>query len=250
MVSKIVHRNKENAMTGKKIIDSPNTLARMAGILYFLVVLAGISSEIIVGNFIFVPGDITTTVNHITAYESIFRLGFVVSLTRFAVFIFLVLALYKLLRPVNKDWSLVMVAFALVSISIGMVSLLFQYAAPLLLSSNGYSTLFTTDQWHAQALFFINMQMLGDKASQILAVWLLPLGYLIYKSGFFPKILGVLMVIAGLGYVTDFLVFFLLPNLNWQVAGFAFLGELPFPLWLLMKGVNVEQWRSRALEAA
>lgn len=237
-------------MTDKKVMESPNKLARMTGVLYFLVILTGVASEIMVHNFIIVPGDITTTVNHITAYESIFRLGFVISLTRFAVFIFMVLALYKLLRPVNKDWSLVMVAFALVSISIGMVSLLFQYAAPLLLSSNGYSTLFTTDQWHAQVLFFINMQMLGDKASQILVVWLLPLGYLIYKSGFFPKILGVLMVIAGWGYVTDFLVFFLLPNLNWQVAGFAFLGELPFPLWLLMKGVNVEQWRSRALEAA
>jgi hypothetical protein len=143
-----------------------------------------------------------------------------------------------------------MVAFALVSISIGMVSLLFQYAAPLLLSGNGYSTLFTTDQWYAQVLFFINMQKMGDKAAQILAVWLLPLGCLIYKSGFFPKILGVLMVIAGLGYVTDFLVFFLLPNLNWQVAGLAFLAELPFIIWLLIKGVNVEQWKSRALETA
>ena len=143
-----------------------------------------------------------------------------------------------------------MAVFALVSISIGMVSLLFQYAAPLLLSSNSYSTLFSINQWHAQVLFFTNMQMLGDKASQILAVWLLPLGCLMYKSGFFPKILGVLMVIAGLGYVTDFLIFFLLPNLDWQVAGFAFLGELPFPLWLLMKGVNIEQWRSRTLEEA
>jgi hypothetical protein len=162
----------------------------------------------------------------------------------------MVLALYRLLRPVNKDWSLAMVACALVSIAIGMVSLLFQYAAPLLLSSNGYSTLFTTDQWQAQVLFFINLQMLGDKASQILAVWLLPLGFLVYKSGFFPKILGVLMVIAGLGYVTDFLAFFLLPNLNWQVAGFAFLGELPFLFWLLIKGVNVERWKSRTLEAA
>ena len=237
-------------MTDKKLVESPDKLARMTGILYFLVILLGVASEIMVRNFIFVPGDITTTVNHITAYESIFRLGFVISLTRFAVFIFMVLALYQLLRPVNKDWSLVMAAFALVSISIEMVSLLFQYAAPLLLISNGYSTLFTTDQWHAQVLFFINMQMLGDKASQILAIWLLPFGYLIYKSGFFPRILGVLMVMAGLGYVTDFLVFFLLPNLNWQVAGFAFLGELPFPLWLLIKGVNVEQWRSRALESA
>jgi hypothetical protein len=237
-------------MTDKKVKESSNKLARMTGILYFLVILAGVASEIMVRNFIIVPGDITTTVNHITDYESIFRLGFVIGLTRFAVFILLVLALYKLLGPVNKDWSLIMVAIAMVSISIGMVSLLFQFAAPLLLSSNGYSTLFTTDQWHAQVLFFINLQMLGDKASQILAVWLLPLGYLIYKSGFFPRILGVLMMIAGWGYVIDFLIFFLLPNHHWQVAGFAFLAELPFPVWLLLKGINVEPWKSCALEAA
>jgi hypothetical protein len=241
---------RESAMTDKKIMESPNKLARMTGILYFLVILTGVASEIMVHNFIIVPGDITTTVNHITVYEAIFRLGFVTSLARFVVFIFMVLALYKLFKPVNRDASLVMLALALVSIAIGMVSLLFQYAAPLLLSSNGYSTLFTTDQWQAQVLFFINLQMLGDKASQILAVWLLPLGYLIYKSGFFPRILGVLMVMAGLGYVTDFLIFFLLPNLNWQVAGFAFLAELPFPFWLLIKGVNVERWKSRTLEAA
>ena len=237
-------------MTEKKIMGSPNKLARMTGILYFLVILAGVVSEIMVRNFIIVPGDITTTVKHITSYDSVFRIGFVISLTRFVIFILLVLALYKLLGPVNKDWSLIMVAIALVSISIGMVSLLFQYAAPLLLSSNSYSTLFTTDQWHAQGLFFINLQMLGDKASQILTVWLLLLGYLIYKSGYFPKLLGVLMMIAGLGYVTDFLIFFLLPNLNWQVAGFAFLAELPFPLWLLVKGVNYEKWKSRTLDPA
>ena len=237
-------------MTDQKDMESPNKLARMTGILYCLVILAGVASEIMVHNFIIVPGDIATTVNHITAYESVFRLGFVISLARFAVFIFMVLALYKLLRPVNKDGALVMVAFALVSISIGMVSLLFQYAAPLLLSHSDYSTLFTTDQWQAQVQFFINLQRLGDKAAQILTVWLLPLGYLIYKSGFLPKTLGALMVMAGVGYVTDFLVFFLLPNLNWQVAGLAFLAELPFPLWLLMKGVNVERWKSRPLEVA
>jgi hypothetical protein len=88
---------------------------------------------------------------------------------------------------------------------------------------------------------------MGDKASQILAIWLLPLGYLIYRSGFFPKILGVLMVIAGAGNMIDFLAFFLLTNLNWQIAGFAFLAELPFPLWLLLKGVNLEKGRRHAL---
>jgi hypothetical protein len=237
-------------MTDKKVMGSPSRLARMTGILYFLVILTGVASEAIARNFIIVPGDIATTVYRITAYEWMFRLAFVISLARFAVLVLMVLALYRLLGPVNKDWSLVMVALALLSIPIGMVSLLFQYAAPLLLSSSGYSTLFTTEQWHAQVLFFIDMQTLGDKASQSLAIWLLPLGYLIYKSGFLPRTLGVLMVIAGWGYVTDLLVFFLLPNLNWQIAGFAFLAELPFPCWLLMKGVNVERWRNRAVEAA
>ncbi len=237
-------------MIDKIAMELPNKLARMTGILYLLVFLLGVASEGIAHNLIIIPGDITATVNNITAYEPIFRLGFVISLTRFSVFIFMVLAHYKLLRPVNKDWSLAMVAIALVSISIGMVSLLFQYAAPLLLSSNGYSTLFNADQWHAQVQFFISLQMLGDKANQILAVWLLPLGYLIYRSGFFPKILGVLIMIAGWGYVTDFLIFFLLPHLNWQVAGFAFLAELPLPLWLLLKGVKVEQWKNHALKEA
>jgi hypothetical protein len=232
-------------MFNKKAMESPNKLARTTGILYLLVILLGVASEGIVHNLIIVPGDIAATVNHITAYEPIFRFGFIISLARFVVFIFLVLALYRLLQPVNKDWSLVMLVVALVSVSIGMVSLLFQYAAPLLLSGNGYSTFFVTDQWHAQVLFFINMQVMGDKASQILSIWLLPLGYLINRSGFFPKILGVLLVIAGCGYVIDFLAFFLLPNLNWQVAGYAFLAELPFPFWLLIKGVNVEQWRRR-----
>ncbi len=237
-------------MTNQKIMEAPNRLARLTGVLYLLVILLGVASEIMVRNFVIVPGDIAATINHITAYESIFRLGFVISLTRFVVFIFMVLALYKLFRPINKDLSLVMLALALVSIAIGMVSLLFQYAAPLLLSHGGYSTVFTTDQWQAQVQFFINLQILGDKAAQILTVWLLPLGYLIYQSGFLPKILGVLMVMAGLGYVTDFLIFFLLPSLNWQVAGVAFLEELPFPLWLLIKGVHVKPWKSRALEAA
>ena len=236
-------------MADKKNMESPSRLARMTGILYFLVILTGVSSEILVHNF-FVPGDIAATVNRIMAHEAIFRLAFVISLTRYAILILLVLALYKLLRSVDKDLALVMVAFALVGISIGMVSLLFQFAAPLMLNSSGYSTLFTTDKWHAQVQFFIDMQVWGDRASQILSVWLLPLGFLIYRSGFVPKIFGILMVIAGLGYLADFLIFFLLASLNLQVAALAFLGELPFPFWLLIKGVNVEQWKSRALEAA
>ena len=219
-------------------MGSLNKLARTTGILYFLVILTGVAGEILVRNALFVPGNIAATVDNIMAHEFIFRLGFVISLTRFVIFILLVLALGKMFGPVNKDWSMIMVVIALVSITIGMAGLLFQYAAPLLLIGNGYSTSFTTDQWYAQVQFFIDLQVQADKASQILSVWLLPLGYLIYKSGYFPKLLGILMVAAGLGYVTDFLIFYLFPYLDWQVAGIAFLGELLFPLWLLIKGVK------------
>jgi hypothetical protein len=119
-----------------------------------------------------------------------------------------------------------------------MVSLLFEFAAPILLTSSGYWAVFPVGQWHSQVQLNIDLQIQGDRASQILAIWLLPVAYLIFKSGSFPKILAILMAIAGLGYVLDALVFILLPSLNWQVAGFAFLGELPFPLWLLFRGVK------------
>lgn len=227
-------------MTNTNIMESPKKLARLTGILYLLVILAGITCEIINQNFIVVPGYISATVDNILAHGLIFRLGFVISLVRFIVFILLVLALHKIFRPVNQDLSQVMIVIALVGIVIGMVILLFQYAAPLLLSSPDYSTFFSTDQLHAQIGLFLNLQKFGDKTSQILSIWLLPLGYLLYKSGFLPKVFGVLMVIAGLGYVADFLVYILFPNLGWQIAGFAFLAELPFPLWLLIKGLNTE----------
>jgi len=227
-------------MVDERSVDSHSKLARKTGILYLLVILAGIVNEILVGNSLFVSGDSLATVNNILVHEFAFRAGFVVSLVRFVFFILMVLALYTLFRSVDQHWSMVMATFALVSISIGMVSLLFEFAAPLLMSSSDYSSIFPVEQWHAQVQFFIDMQMFGDKASQVLAVWLLPLAFLIYKSGFFPKILAILMMAAGLGYVLDFLVFILLPGLNWQLAGFAFLGELPFPLWLLIRGAKIK----------
>ncbi len=220
------------------VAESPSKLARITGILYFLVILAGITCEIINQNFIVILGDINATISNILSHGSIFRLSFIISLVRFIIFILLVLALYKIFRPVNQDLSLVMVVIALAAIIIGMVILLFQYAAPLLLTSSNYSTYFPTNQWQAQIGFFLNLQKFGDKACQIFSIWLLPLGYLIYKSGITPKILGVLMVIAGLGYVSDFLIFTLIPNLHFQIAGVAFLAELPFPLWLLIKGLK------------
>ncbi|MGD8491507.1 MAG: DUF4386 domain-containing protein, partial [Anaerolineae bacterium] len=159
-------------------------------------------------------------------------------------------ALYKLFGQVNRDVAAAMVAFGLVSVAVSMVALVFEFSAPLLLTSSDYSTLLTTDQWLAQVQFFINMQVHADKAAQILSLWVILLGFLMFKSGYFPKLLGILMMVAGVGYMAEFLVFFLLPQLDVQIAGVAFLAEVAFPFWLLIKGVNVEQWKSRALDPA
>jgi hypothetical protein len=231
-------------------MNSINKTARMAGLLYLIIFITGIFAELYVRNSLIVPGDAVTTVNNIRASESLFRLGFVISLIRQTLLILLPLVLYKLLKPVNKDHASLMVVFALVSIPIGMLSLLNQLAALLLLSGAGYSTVFAADQLHAQVMFFLDLQVQGGMISQLLAVWLLPLGYLIYKSGFLPKFLGALLMIACFGYLIDFAIFFLFPKFNLQISLFTFWGEMLFPLWLLIKGVNVEQWQKRALESA
>ena len=224
---------------------SPNRLVRWTGILYLLVVGCGIVSEILVRNIVFIPGDLAASVEQITTYGIIFRLSYIIILARLVFLTLLVLSLYKLFGPVNRDVAVVMVTFVLISNAVTMVSLLFQFAAPLVLTNGDYSTLFTTDQWLAQVQFFIDMQVQGDKAAQIFTLWVILLGFLMYKSGYVPKLLGILMMIAGVGYMADFLVFFLLPQLDVQLAGLAFLAEVAFPFWLLIKGIDVEVWKSR-----
>ena len=89
-----------------------------------------------------------------------------------------------------------------------------------------------------------------NTAIKTLAMLFIVLGFLMYKSGSFAKLLGILMILAGVAYMADFLVFFLLPQLDVQLAGLAFLAEVPFPFWLLIKGIDVEVWKSRLPEKA
>lgn len=143
-----------------------------------------------------------------------------------------------------------MVALALVSIPITMLNQLNQFAALMLLSGADYLTVFTADQLQAQVMFFLDLSETGVFIVQIFwGLWLLPFGYLVYKSGFLPKILGVLLMIGCFGYVIDFLTFFLLPNFDATISEFTGFGEILILFWLLIRGVNVEQWEKRALES-
>ncbi len=238
-------------MITKEKTNSINKTARVAGFLYLLVAVMGAFSILYVPSTLIVPGDATTTANNIMASESLFRLGFVSGLITQTIQILLVLVLYQLLKPVNKNHALLMVIFALVGVPIAMLNMLNQSVALLLLSSADYLTVFEAGQLQALMMLFLDLQEHGVFIASIFwGLWLLPLGYLVFKSGYIPRILGILLIIGGLGYLIDFVTFFLFPNFDATISQFTFLGELLLPLWLLIKGVDVEQWEKRALESA
>jgi hypothetical protein len=210
----------------------------------------GIFGIIYVSNTLIVPGDAATTSNNIMTSESLFRLGIASALITQLLQIMVVLALYKLLKPVNKNLAALMVIFILVGVPIAMLSEASRFAALLLLSGADYLAAFTADQLHAQVMQFLDLREYGINIAGIFwGFWLFPMGYLVFKSGYIPRILGVLLIIGGFGYLIENFVIFLLPSFDVDIAIFTFWGEVLFPLWLLIKGVNVEQWEKRALES-
>ena len=202
-----------------------------------------------------VLGDAATTVNNIMASESPFRLGIVNDLFAQTVGILLVLVLYKLLKPVNKNHALLMVILYLVAVPIAFINELNRFAALLLLSGADYLTAFEADQVHALVMLFLDLHEHGVVIAGIFwGLWLFPLGYLVFKSGFLPRILGVLLIIGSFGYVIDSFTNILFPSYKaivYQIVVVPnFISEVALGLWLLIKGVNVEQWEKRALESA
>ncbi len=236
-------------MTTREKMD-PKKTARVAGVLWFIT-LFSIAITAISRAPLIESGDAIATANNIMASESQFGIGFVSDLSHQVIFILYVLVLYKLLKPVNKNHASLMVIFALVGIPIAMLNMLNQLAALLLLSGADYLTAFQADQWGALVILFLDLYENGVHIAQIFwGLWLLPFGYLVFKSGYIPRILGILLIIAGFGYVIDVVTFFLIPNFDATVSLFTWWGELLIALWLLIKGVNIEQWEKRALEPA
>jgi hypothetical protein len=157
------------------------------------------------------------------------------------------LVLYKLLKPVNKDIASLMVIFALASVPISMLNELNHFAVLLLSSNIGYKTAFNADQLNALVMFFLELRNYGTYIPQVLSIWIVLLGYLVFKSGFLPRIFGILLMFGGLCYTAGAVLFFLFPNFDAVILGlFAFVIEALFYLWLLVKGVNVEGWEKQA----
>ena len=229
---------------------SPLIYARIAGALYLLMIPLGIMGILYVPSTLIVPGDAATTASNIMASESLFRLSIVCALIIPINQIFLVLVLHKLLKPVSKIHALLMVIFVLVGAPIAMLNEFNQFAALLLLSGADYLTVFGADQLLAQMMLFLDLHGSGILIAGLFwGLWLFPMGYLVFKSGFLPRIIGILLMIGCFGYLIDSITIILIPSFN-SIAQYASIGEVLLPLWLVIKGVDVEQWEKRVLESA
>ncbi len=241
-------------MTNRTAETSPLVYARIAGILAILLVVLGPFSLIYVPSTLIVPGDATATADNIRASESLFRTAIIIDLVIFFDEIVLTVLLYVLLRPVSRTLSLV-AAFARLSLAIIQgINQLPSLIVLLLLSGAGYFAAFEPSQLDALVLLFLNARESGVYIWQaVFVLHLVVLGYLVFKSGYFPRILGVLLVLGGLGYLIDSFGNILFPNyepiFGVVVVVTSIIGELPFFLWLLIKGVNVQKWHERASAA-
>ena len=236
-------------MTTHTAGPSPLTRARLAGFLYLISNLFAPFTLLYLPSRFIVRGDAAATAANIMASESLFRFGIVLNLFTFIGQIFLVLALYQLLKVVNKNMASLMVIFSLAAVPIAMLNELNQLAVLQLLSGADYLKVFPAEQLQALVYLFTRLHTQGFNIAQIFwGLWLFPMGWLVFKSGFMPRILGILLMIACFGYVIESFAAFLGYNLS--IIFFTGWGELFLLLWLLIKGVNVEQWNKRAAESA
>jgi hypothetical protein len=225
-------------MTSGSTTISINKTARLAGWLYLALIPFSVLGFFYVPSVLIVPGDAGTTSRNILASELLFRTGTVSWLVGHIILIFLALVLYRLFKPVNKDHAVLMVVLALLCVPIVFLNEVNSLAALHLLQRSPSDA-----QVHAQVMLFLDMRQSGILCAQVFfGLWLFPLGLLMYRSGFLPKVLGVLMLIAAAAYLTDAITQLLFPSLP-TISQFTFIGELLFPLWLVIKGVNGERWR-------
>lgn len=227
-------------------INSNKQTARIAGFWYLLMAISGPIGLLYVPSRLIVTGDATATANNILASESLFRIGIVSNILCQIAFIFLVLALHRLLKGVNQGHALLMVALVLVAVPIAFLNMLNPLAALLLLSDASFLTIFEPNQLHALAMVFLSLEGYGTMIVQIFwGLWLFPFGLLVFKSGFFPKILGIFLILACFGYVAHSFTFLLFPRYADTVSSVAALpeavGELSMVLWLLIVGTKEQK---------
>lgn len=220
--------------------------ARIAGAIYLIVVLTGIFSLAYVPSKLIVWNNPAQTYQNIVASELLFRLGIFSNFICYVVFLILALLLYKLLREVNKNNAKLMVIFVMVSVSISFLNIQNKLAVLTLIGKAGYLKVLSLAQLQSQVMFYLDNYYNGMIINQIFwGLWLFPFGYLVFRSGFLPKFLGVFLILGCFGYLVNAVGETLLPNYGESVISNyitlpASMGEIGTCLWLLIMGIKDE----------
>lgn len=229
---------------------APQAIARSAGLLYLVIIVLGLTGELVVRSGIVALGDAAGTAANILAAEGLFRFGFVADSVMLLADIGLAVLLYVLLRPVSKTLALMAMCFRLVQAAIIGGNLLHYHAALVALAGPAYGAALPPEQLAAVATLFLDLHSHGyDLALLPFGVNCLLLGYLVYRSGFLPRALGVLLAAAGVVYLVGSYTRFLFPAAVETVAPIylvAIVAESAMCLWLLIKGVDARKWAAAA----
>lgn len=216
--------------------------ARIAGFLYLMYFVTTILAQVF-AHLGF--GDAAEIVNAMMAHEWLFRIGFIMNLLSALFFLLAAWALYVLLKPVNKNLALLFLLLNLVGVAVECFSFLSLFAGWLLFSSADYLKVFPADQLQALAMFFVNLYKNGHVIAQLFfGTWLFPLGYLVYKSGFLPKWLGILLMADCVGVLIWFFQSFLFPGyevITKPGLAVSFIAEFGLVLWLLIMGAKEQK---------
>jgi hypothetical protein len=230
-------------MANVEHMNSTQKQARIAGLLYFILgITAPIGLEFVPGKLI-VSGNAAETADRIRASESLLRIGMASELFHQVIVIFLALALFRLFRATNEmlAWQMVILG-ALVSVPIMFVNVLNEVAALILVTRPEFLSTFNQDQLDSLAYLFLRLHGRGiDVASIFWGLWLFPFGLLVIRSGFIPRIFGILLIIAGGAYLVSAATTLLLPQYAHAVGQAAMIlefGEIPIIFWLLIWGAR------------
>ncbi len=230
---------------------SPQTYARVGGALYLLIIFAGALGELFIRSKLVVPGDAAATASRILASESLWRLGIAGDLVMHVCDVFVMWVLYVLLRPVNRNLALLGLLLNLIQTAVLVANKLTLLVPLFLLGDAAYLKAFDPAQLQTWSYIAIRMHEYGFGVGLIFfgCVCLVE-GYLIRKSRYLPKLLGVLMQIAGACYLINSFTLLLAPTVEARLFPAilmpCLLAELSLALWLLVKGVNVGEWKRRA----
>lgn len=228
-------------------MTSVQTYARLAGVLFLISLVGGSFGEFYVPTRLITSGNPTATVNNILAHETLFRFGFAGYLAEALCDVMLAWVLYVLLRPVHRNLALLSAFLGLVSTALFAVCEMFFFSGPLLLGKTSYMQSFSPEQ--VNSLIYFCIRIYGYGAGLFMVFYggaSLIRGYLIYRSGYLPRFLGVLLGIAGVAFIIKNLTLILAPAYSSDfLLAPAPLAVLVFTIWFLVKGVDVEKWNAR-----